>query len=428
MEADVAILGAGFAGLGAGYAAQKLGKRVIIFEKDTTYGGLCGNFRVDGFHFDQAIHMSFTEDELCQSVFFSQPYYRHSPEALNYKKGVWIRNPVQNNLRALPVDERIKIIKGFVERKKAEGMRVENYREWLDLKFGQYFTDNYPELYTRKYWATNSYELSASWCGARIYQPSLDEVLAGAFPDAEEPENVYYAKIMRYPKKGGYKTFVKACADALDIRYGHEAVNVDTENKVISMRNGATCSYQTLISTIPLPVLARLVSADENITEAAQKLKSTSMALVSVGFKKEIKFPTIWFYVYDEEIPFARAYSPSMKSPDNAPEGKSSLQFEIYYSEEFPLKDSDEHLTQRTLDAMEQMGLAKKEDVEAIDIRHVRYANIMFYLGMEEYRGRVRRYMHDLGIVTCGRFGEWDYLWSHQSFLSGYDAVINFVG
>lgn len=36
-------------------------------------------------------------------------------------------------------------------------------------------------------------------------------------------------------------------------------------------------------------------------------------------------------YIYDEDIKSARINSPSIKSPNNVPEGCSSMQFEIYH-------------------------------------------------------------------------------------------------
>ncbi len=36
------------------------------------------------------------------------------------------------------------------------------------------------------------------------------------------------------------------------------------------------------------------------------------------------------------------------------------------------------------------MGLATRDDVQVVDCRHVRYANVIYYLGMERYRETVR--------------------------------------
>lgn len=46
---QVYILGAGISGLGAGYSLRKRGISSVILEKDITYGGLCGNFEINGF-------------------------------------------------------------------------------------------------------------------------------------------------------------------------------------------------------------------------------------------------------------------------------------------------------------------------------------------------------------------------------------------
>jgi hypothetical protein len=35
----------------------------------------------------------------------------------------------------------------------------------------------------------------------------------------------------------------------------------------------------------------------------------------------------------------------------------------------------------------------------------------------------VHGYLDDIGIGYCGRYGEWGYLWSDESFLSGERAV-----
>lgn len=303
METEICILGAGFAGIGAGYAAKSKGKHAIIFEKDAQWGGLCGNFSVGGFRFDKAIHMSFTENELCKDLFFDISHYTHPPKAYNYtQEGHWTPHPVQNNLRCLPVEERVKIIIDFFARPDAEIAENMDYKAWLRHQFGCYFSEHYPEQYTRKYWATEAEKLSLSWIGNRIYRPSDEEVLAGAFPDAPEPENVYYGKVMRYPKAGGYKQFLSHTAENLDIRCNKNVCSIDAKRREVHFSDGETCHYETLVSTLPLPIVTLMISKDEDVLRASEKLHTTSMALVSVGLRRKVEFLAIWFYVYDAEI------------------------------------------------------------------------------------------------------------------------------
>lgn len=125
------------------------------------------------------------------------------------------------------------------------------------------------------------------------------------------------------------------------------------------------------------------------------------MAFISIGYNKKFDFPTNWFYVYNEDILFARVHSSSRKSPDNVPYGCSSLQFEIYYSREISLKLSDTEIKEKTLNSMEKIGIAKREDVQVVDYRHVEFANIIFYKGMKPYREIILRKVAKNEINSC---------------------------
>lgn len=339
---------------------------------------------------------------------------------MNYCDGFWVKHPVQNNSYALPVEERIKVINSFFTRN--NNSKITNYEEWLYFQFGGYFSEKYPMRYTRKYWCLESKELSINWIKNRIYQPSTDEVIYGAL--TKETSNAYYAEEMRYPKKGGYRAFIDPIANIMDIRLSHEAIEINTEKKLVKFRNSVVVKYEKLISSLPLPEIIKIMNnVPYNVLEASKKLIATSIALVSIGFNSIIDFPSLWFYVYDEDIPFARAYSPSLKSKENAPNGKSSIQFEIYYTKNNLLNENNNDLLEKVLLSMERLGIASKEDVEVIDIRYVKYGNVIFYQGMEVDRKIVLDYLNEMKIISIGRFGEWDYLWSNQSFMSGYNAV-----
>ncbi|EMB21829.1 NAD(P)-binding protein [Treponema denticola] len=414
------ILGAGFAGIGAAYAAFLNNDfDTVVFEQDKTWGGLCGSFEKYDFIFDKAVHLSFSEIKMVQDIFYKIPHIEHKPEAKNYTDGFWVRHPIQNNCFALPVEERIKIIKSFINRSEKK-RNPKNYRDYLVAQFGEYFAQKYPEQYTKKYWAAKPEQLNCAWCGNRLYIPTLDEVLRGAFTD--KTPNTYYAKEMRYPEKGAYKTFLANIVDSLDIQYRKKAIKINTDLKHIEFSDGSLCAYQNLISTIPLPELCFMCdSVSDSIKKTASNLQASSICLVSIGFNKIVDIPALWFYVYDEDIPFARAHSPSIKSLANVPNGASSLQCEIYYSKNMPLRYSDKELINKTVQSLANMKIAKERDILFTDLRHIKYANVIFYHNIEKYRKLCYEYILSKGIRTAGRFGNWDYLWSDQSFMSGYN-------
>jgi protoporphyrinogen oxidase len=417
-KVQIAILGGGIAGLGASYKAAELGLEAVIFEARDSAGGLLDNFTVEGFRFDHAVHLSFATEKLVREIFDRATFYTHPSESYCFEIDRWLKHPVQNNLYPLPPNVRVELIKSFLSR--SESFDSENYDSWLRHQYGDAIAERYPIRYTRKYWCTPPERLSTSWIGNRMRRAKLEEVLFGAL--SPQTQNHYYTQEMRYPKTGGYKSFIQPLIDAANIRCGYKCVHIDLDEQTLHFNNGAIVQYERLISSAPLPELASIAKPmPTEILQAAKSLKATSIDLISVGFNKKI-INDLWFYIYDEDILASRAYSPSVKSPDNAPPGCSSLQFEAYSRGE-KSKFTTEDLTRNTLYALEKMKIASKDDIAVLDHRHVKYGNVIFDRGMEKNREKVRNYFESWSVKTVGRFGEWDYLWSNDSLISGYSSI-----
>lgn len=258
--------------------------------------------------------------------------------------------------------------------------------------------------------------------GLRVRRADLREVLNGAF--TEDTPNAFYAKEMRYPKEGGYRAFMEPMIAEVEIVPGHRATEIDPVARTVAFANGRSVEYRNMVSSLPLPVLIDLVpNAPEEIRADAASLFATEVDLISIGFNRPKVSPTLWFYIYDRDIWAARGYSPDWKSPDNVPAGCSSIQFEIYSSRERPQTHSVEELKRNTVDGLRKMGLAVEDDILFVHHHHLRYGNVVFDLGMETRRDRVRAWVESQGVQVAGRFGEWDYLWSNQSMMSGLRAA-----
>lgn len=421
MKVDNLILGAGIAGLAAAYAFRQKGKQALVVEKDATYGGLCGSFEINGFRFDRFVHLTFAKDEKVNAIFHKScgELIKHSPNPYNIYKGKWLKHPAQNNLFPLEEQEKQKVIKDFLQRPSAESIQPKNYEEWLRLQFGDYFAEHFPMVYTRKYWQKEASRLRTEWIGRRVYQPSVEEVVRGS--KVEDTVQRYYAKEMRYPRKGGYKALLKELADRADIKYNSEVIKIDTGCKRVTFSNGENVEYENLYSSIPLPIVINaLMTVPVEVKEAASKLEATSGYHVSIALRSQNIPPYLWWYIYDEDILAARVYSPSLKSSDNAPEGCSSLQMEVYCGKN---EYSKQQLLDGTVGRLVALGIIKQEDILFTHIGFEPFANVIFTKPIYEARGVVRNYIHSLGIKTFGRFGIWDYLWSDQSLLSGFEIA-----
>lgn len=415
---DTIILGAGVAGLGAAMKTRELGRTAVVFEARSGAGGLLDNFSINGFRFDHAVHLSFATEEKVRHIFDQTSYHTHPAESFCFDQDRWLKHPIQNNLAPLCANDKVELIKSFLSRPEVIG--GDDYESWLRHQYGDGIAQRYPLRYTEKYWATPAKNLSTTWIGNRMRRAEFDEILFGAF--STETPNTYYTKEMRYPKAGGYKAFIQPLIDAADIRMNHKVVGIDTTKKIVTFENGVQAVYQTLVSTLPLPVVVKLILAvPPPVEEAANTLRATSIDLISIGFNKPL-VRDLWFYIYDQDILASRAYSPSVKSPENAPAGCSSLQFEIYSRGEKSRFDPEE-LKNNTLLALKKMKIADEEDVLFVDHRFLEFGNVIFDQGMEKNRKIVLDWLEKSGVASCGRFGEWDYLWSNQSLLSGYGAV-----
>lgn len=412
------ILGAGIAGISAAYHLKQKGESSVIFEKDNDWGGLCGFFEIDGFRFDRFVHFTFAKDEKIAELFAkSSPLYAHPPVSYNYWRGCWLKHPAQNNLAPLPIEEKVKIIDSFVNRPRKDVAEISDYAEWLSVQYGDYFAENFPFAYTRKYWGVEAKQLETKWVGNRLHVSPLPEVLRGAF--AEQQENFYYTKFMNYPKKGGFRSIMNECRKGLDIRLNKKAVRIDTAAKQVEFADGTVENYDNLISSLPLPEIIKMISdVPENVQNAAKQLRWTCGYQVSLGFNRPDVAKYLWFYIYDEDVPPARVYSPNLKSPDNAPDGCSSLQAEIFFANGAKVVDKN-IILQKTVEKLKEICQFNDSDVVVKDIRFEPYANIIFTPEIYESRKVVREWLQAQGIKTIGRFGEWDYLWSHQAFESG---------
>jgi protoporphyrinogen oxidase len=420
MQVDTLVLGAGIAGLAYAYGKRNAQEHTVIFEAEPYAGGLCHSFTVDGFTFDSAVHLSFTENPVARTFFDTTAYIKHEPVAYNFYKGYWLKHPLINNLYPLETADKVACIKSFVERK--EFKDIKNYGEWLRASYGEEIARRFYYAYTRKYWTVEPEALTTSWIGSRLNTPDLEKMLFGAF--SPFTGNDYYAKEMRYPAgNGGYETFLKPLLDGASIEYHKKAVNINLAEKYVQFSDGTNCTYKKLVSSIPLPELVKTIEhAPPEIRMKAETLKASKISLVSVGFNKPGIAKYLWFYIYDEDIMAARVNSPSIKSKENVPGGCSSMQFEIYHHPDEVI--NREAVIENTLQGIRKMKICNEADIALVDYRLLPYGNVIFLQGMENDRGYIKKYIESKGVDLIGRFGEWDYLWSDQSYLSGHNRAL----
>lgn len=418
------ILGAGIAGLSAAYHLGMRGVSSVIYEKDGDWGGLCGSFEIGGFRFDRFMHVAFPPEGNDMELFAKASALRElRPAFSNYFRGTWLRHPAINNLAPLPTEEKVAIVADYVRRPGFQ--EGGSYVEWLRARYGARYAESFPVAYTRKYWGLEAEELETKWLacdgGSRMHVPTLEEVLRGSYGTQDE----LFSPVKRvfYPNRGGFRSVMAGCREGLDIRLGKRAVKIQPREREVVFADGETVAYGRLISTLPLPEITKMADgAPGGVKVAAAGLRHTQGYQVSLGFNRPDVAKHLAFYVYDEAIPPARVYSPNLKSPDNVPAGCSSLQAEVYFDGGAVAPPAGEVL-ERTVRGLVGMGLFGDGDIAVTDVRHEPYANVTHVPSIYGNRQIVLEWLTSAGIESIGRFGSWEYLWSHQAFAQGREAA-----
>jgi protoporphyrinogen oxidase len=425
---NIVVLGSGMAGFGAAHRLHAEGITPVMFDKNAYYGGHTASFRYEtGFMFDVGPHISFTKDSRIQELFAESVDGQFETIQINlnnYWRGHWPLHPVQLHLHGLPEDIIVQTISDFVDERSSPERTINNYADWLYASFGKTFAESFPMQYTRKYHTTPAENLSTDWLGPRIYRPSLDEVLRGAL-SASAPHK-HYITHFRYPSEGGFMCYLRKFLPMGNLKLQHEVVSIDPNKREITFSNGFVTSYDALVSSVPLPGLLPMIKgAPADVVAASQRLACSTCVLVNVGIDRADISNNHMTYFYDEDICFTRLGFPHMLSPQNAPAGTGSIQAEVYFSSKYkPFSGKAEDWIEPVIRDLRKVGLIRESDqVLSKKAMFLKYANVIFDLERSSSLKIVHEYLDEIGISYCGRYGDWGYMWTDESFISGEKAA-----
>lgn len=421
---NIVVLGSGMAGFGAAHRLSAEGIAPVMYDKNSYYGGHTTSFRYEtGFLFDVGPHISFTKDPRIQELFaesVDQQFETIQIHLNNYWRGHWPLHPVQLHLHGLPDDVVVKVISDFVEERNTPERPIGNYADWLLTSFGRSFAELFPMQYTRKYHTTPAENMSTDWLGPRIYRPNLEEVLQGAI-SASAPHK-HYITHFRYPSQGGFVAYLKKFLPLGNVKLDHRLIAIDARQRRLSFANGVQTEYDGLVSSVALPDLIPMIDgAPSDVLEASQRLACTTCVLVNIGVNREDLSKAHMTYFYDEDICFTRLGFPHMLSASNAPAGAGSIQAEVYFSSKYrPFTGKAEDWIEPVIRDLRRCGLVREDDqILSRKAMLLPYANIIFDLDRADALKTVHGYLEDIGIAYCGRYGDWGYMWTDESFKSG---------
>ena len=198
---------------------------------------------------------------------------------------------------------------------------------------------------------------------------------------------------------------------------------LDLRKKVAWSAEGEAFHFDAVISTIPLPMIARsCVNLSSGVQAAASALRWVKVLCVNLGVRDPAATYGHWVYVPERAYPFFRAGFLSNVSAAAAPKGCASVFVETSFPSGARVNVGKE--VREATDGLRRMGVLppgrKPEVVEPVLLDP---AYVVFDHSRDAAVRRVREHLREKGVFTAGRYGAWDYYGMEASMADGIRAA-----
>ena len=431
---ETLILGAGLAGLGCAHRLDEAGVRWRILERETRVGGLARSETQEGFTFDATGHWLHLRDPKTRALvedLLGEDALWVERRASIYSHGVMVPYPFQTHTGALPPEVTYECLMGFIEARFGEAGRAlrerepRSFEEFVLRNLGEGIGRHFMFPYNRKLYNVDLSELSAAWTGRFVPNPSVEEVVRGAV-GAKTSTQGYNARFV-YPREGGIETLPRRLAARLkgEIQKGTTVVAVDTKARTVRTDDGRSFGYDHLVSSLPLPqFVACCEDAPEAVRTAAGRLRAVGVSYVNVAVRIGEGTPPLdhhWVYFPEPEFPFYRAGCASAAVPSLAPPGCRT--FYVEFSHLGP-GSSHEAYERMAVEGLRRAGLLRSGDeVLFAFTRTIPTAYVLFDQAYEESRRKVLDWCEAEGVLSIGRYGNWEYSSMEDALIAGRRAA-----
>ncbi|UAB78548.1 NAD(P)/FAD-dependent oxidoreductase [Erythrobacter sp. SCSIO 43205] len=380
---DVAIIGAGPAGLTAGYLLTKQGKSVVIIEKDETYvGGISRTVEHEGYRFDIGGHRFFSKsqevvdlwNEILPDDFIQRPRMSRI-----YYEGKFYSYPLRafEALWNLGILRSTVCMASYLKYKLFPIKDVKSFEDWTTNQFGKKLYSIFFKTYTEKVWGMPCDEMSADWAAQRIKGLSLWGAVMDGLKRSlglnKKPNDGQEVKTLletfRYPRLGPGMMWDAARDHILatgkgEVLMGHALERVSDDGNGWTMtaksENGtAQINAKQVISSAPMRELSKRIHPLPQSTLQADNLRYRDFLTVALMVKSEDLFPDNWIYIHDERVQVGRVQNFRSWSPEMIPdENMACVGLEYFCFEGDGLwSSSDEDLIAQATREMEILGL-----------------------------------------------------------------------
>lgn len=388
---SVAIIGAGPAGLTAGYVLAKGSARVTVLESDPEYvGGISRTAKYKGYHFDIGGHRFFSKsrevEEMWDEILPDDMLVRPRSSRIFYR-GKLFSYPLRpfEALSKLGVFESARCVLSYGWAKVFPIPNPTNFEDWVSNQFGRRLFGIFFKTYTEKVWGMSCRDISADWAAQRIKGLSLGTAIWNAvFPRGGKSKDSRQAVVktlintFRYPRKGPGMMW-DACAAKIQrlggtIAMGQRVTACAWDEAARIWRithrdaHGAeqTLEAEHLISSTPVRTLATLLTPAlaPAALAAAGALRYRDFITVVLIFRTKDSFDDNWIYIHEPNVKVGRVQNFKSWSPEMVPDPSTACYGLEYFCFEGDgmWQAEDAALIELARREMETLGLARGGD------------------------------------------------------------------
>ncbi len=451
-QSEVVIIGAGPAGLTAGYELARNGHRIIVLEQDTQYvGGLARTVQYQGFRFDIGGHRFFSKNQEIESLWTEwmgeRMRVRSRLSRILYR-GRFFKYPLEpfNAFQKLGPLEATSCLLSYLRVSRQAPEPVRSFEDWVVRAFGRRLYEIFFRSYTEKVWGVPCAEISADWAAQRIRGLSLLSLMRSLLPGRARGGAVVKTLTdhFRYPPHGPGEVWERVTeiikSKGGEVRMGERVMAVECKaGRTTSITTESTNGRRTyradhFISTMPLAQLVAALDppAPASVIASASGLRYRAFITVALILDQAEVFPDNWIYIHDPGVKVARIQNFKNWSAEMVPDPRlTMLGLEYFCSEDDALwSASDEQLIAIAKHEIAALGLAESSKV--IDGAVVRQGKA-YPMYDHDYRANVAEVRAFLkpaasNLQVAGRNGMHKYNNQDHAMLTGLMAARNIMG
>lgn len=431
VDADLVVLGAGPAGLGAAYRAARAGHRVVVLEREDRVGGAAGSITVAGQRVDLGSHRlhpatapAVLDDLRALLGDALQRRVRHGRIRLS---GRWVGFPLR------PLDAARNLPPSFVAAAAwdaasswARRPRADTFAERLRASLGPTMCTRFYFPYAHKLWGLPPERIAGVQARRRVSADSPLKLVRRVLSPDPDRRSFYY------PRRGFgqiAETLAEAAVQAgAQVRLGSaaEQVVLDGDRVQVRVASGATVTAARVWSTVPVTVLARLVDPPPppEVTAAARSLRFRSMVLVYlvVDAPRYTEFDA--HYLPEATTPVTRVSEPKNYRDGDDPADRTVLCAEVPCDRHDPVwAMSADELGALVQAALADAGLPAPAVAE-VHTHRLSHAYPVYEVGFEPHFAALDAWAADLPrLLTFGRQALFVHDNSHHALAMAWAAA-----